>query len=479
MKKIRILLILFISSTFFSSINAFANYQTINSDMQAKAIEQVPINLVNGDFEEPIIPDGAFKYFQEDSVPGWKTTSLDHLIEIQSKNVYPGATAYSGRQYAELVALQPGALYQDIQTRPGSYVYWEVAHRARSGINTAAVKFGTPGTSLELQQFMTTDDTGWKLYSGYYKVPKNQFVTRFQFESVKGSNETQGNLIDDVKFTSEYRGSNVIVEYKDTEGNQLATSESYKGPVGESYSVTPKDIPGYTLVKTEGNPNGIYTDQDQRVTFIYEPVKGAPVTVKYVDESGEELISPEILDGGKIGAAYHTQPKQILGCQLIETPSNANGIFQAHSQEVVYRYRRIVTLTVPTSIFFGIHQIMRGNQEYPVEKIVGEPLQIIDGRKKGSKWQLYAKLQQPLTNSSGKILSSGLSYQRDKEKKDITTNAYQIIQSHTTAKDREQTNLSNNWNDIQGLFLKVNEGEAQVGNYQGVIEWLLNDVPTN
>ncbi len=25
---------------------------------------------------------------------------------------------------------------------------------------------------------------------------------------------------------------------------------------------------------------------------------------------------------------------------------------------------------------------MKGNQEYPVEKIVGEPLQIIDGRKK-------------------------------------------------------------------------------------------------
>ena len=62
---------------------------------------------------------------------------------------------------------------------------------------------------------------------------------------------------------------------------------------------------------------------------------------------------------------------------------------------------------------------MRGNQEYPVEKIVGEPLQIIDGRKKGSKWQLYAKLQQPLTNSSGKILSNGLSYQVDKEKKTL------------------------------------------------------------
>lgn len=75
-----------------------------------------------------------------------------------------------------------------------------------------------------------------------------------------------------------------------------------------------------------------------------------------------------------------------------------------------------------------------------------------------------------MTSSSGKILSSGLSYQVDKRKKDIITNSYQIIQSHTTTKDREQINLSDNWNNTQGLFLKVNEGEAQVGTYQGVIE---------
>lgn len=482
MKKLKIVLLvlaLFISSTFFSSSNIFAKEQTSQSGAQIKAVEQVPINLVNGDFEEPIIPSGVFQQFPEKDVPGWKTTASDHLIELQS-NGYNNNTAYTGRQWGELIAAEPSALYQDIETRPGSYVYWEVAHKARfDHIDVAEVKFGPPNGKLELQQVMRTGVKNWKVYSGYYRIPEGQTVTRFQFESREGTNNLEGNLIDNVKFTSQYRGSNIIVEYKDTKGKKLAEPDSYKGPEGESYSVTPKNIPGYTLVKTEGNPNGVYTDQDQKVTFIYDREKGAPVTVRYVDENGEELVPSEILDSGKIGDAYHTTPKQILGCQLIGTPSNANGIFQSYSQEVIYRYRRIITLTVPTSIFFGTHQIVRGSQEYPVEKIVGDPLQIIDGRKKGSKWQLSAKLQRPLTNSSGKTLSSGLSYQINKEKKDITTNAYQIIQSQTTTTDGEQTNLSNSWNSTQGLFLKVNEGEAQIGKYQGVIEWLLNDAPTN
>ncbi len=479
MKKLRILLILCIISTFFSSINVFANYQATESNIKAKAAEQVPINLVNGDFEEPLIEGTSPSFLDQSVVSGWNTTALDRKLEVWRRGNYENILPYSGNQFVELMANMRSALYQDIDTKPGSYVYWEVAHRGRHGVDVAEVKFGTPGGNLVTQQVLRSENNNWKVYSGYYKIPVGQIKTRFQFEGVSGTSDTVGNFLDGIKFTSEYRGSNVIVEYKDTEGNQLATSDSYKGPVGESYSITPKDISDYTLVKTEGNPNGTYTDQDQKVTFIYDRAEGAPVTVKYVDEVGKELVSSEILAGETIGTAYHTEPKKILGCQLIETPSNANGIFQAHSQEVVYRYRRIVTLTVPISIFWGTHQIMRGNKGYPVEKIVGEPLQVIDGRKIGSKWQLYAKLQQPLTSSSGKILSSGLIYQVDKEKKYITTNAYQIIQSHTTTKDREQTNLSNNWNDTQGLFLKVDEGEAQVGTYQGVIEWLLNDVPTN
>ncbi|MEB7428317.1 MucBP domain-containing protein [Enterococcus faecalis] len=469
MKKLRILLLIFtlsIIGTFFSSSSAFS-------------IEQVPINLVNGDFEEPLIEGTHPSFLDQLVVPGWNTTASDRKIEVWRRGNYENIIPYSGDQFVELMANMRSALYQDIDTKPGSYVYWEVAHRGRRGVDVAEVKFGKPGGNLVTQQVLRTGNNNWKKYSGYYKIPVGQTKTRFQFEGVSGTSDTIGNFLDGIKFTSEYRGSNIIVEYKDTEGNQLAISDSYKGPVGERYSVTSKDISGYTLVKTEGNLNGIYTDQDQKVTFIYDCAKGAPVNVRYVDESDEELVLSEILGDGKIGEAYRTTPKQILGCQLIETPSNANGIFQAHSQEVVYRYRRIITLTVPTSVFFGTYQIMRGNQEYPVKKIVGEPLQIIDGRKKGSKWQLYAKLQQPLINSSGKILSSGLSYQVGKEKKDITTNVYQIIQSHTTTKDREQINLSNNWNNTQGLFLKVNEGEAQVGTYQGVIEWILNDVPTN
>ncbi len=304
--------------------------------------------MVNGDFEEPLIEGTSPSFLDQSVVFGWNTTALDRKLEVWRRGNYENILPYFGNQFVELMANMRSALYQDIDTKPSSYVYWEVAHRGRHGVDVAEVKFGKPGGNLVTQQVLRTENNNWKVYSGYYKIPVGKIKTRFQFEGVSDTSDTVGNFLDGIRFTSEYRGSNVIVEYKDTLGNQLATSDSYKGPVGGSYSVTPKDIPGYTLVKTEGNPNGTYTDQDQKVTFIYESVKGASVTVKYIDENGEELISSEILAGEKIGSAYHTQPKQILGCQLIETPSNANGVFQAHSQEVVYRYRRIITLTVPS-----------------------------------------------------------------------------------------------------------------------------------
>ena len=302
-------------------------------------IETNPINLVNGNFEEPIISDNSYVQFTEDKVPGWRTTASDKLIEIQS-NGLDNITAYSGRQWAELIAAEPSALYQDVETKPGSYVYWEVAHKARlDHTDIAAVKFGAPNGTLETQAIMSTGNENWKVYSGYYKVPKGQNITRFQFESLLGSTNLIGNLIDNVKFTSEYYGSNIIVDYKDIEGNKLVDTETFKGPIGKEYDISHKDIPFYSLVKIEGNPKGTYTEEDQRVTFIYQKIKGKPVTIRYEDEQGNKLAESEVLIGN-LGDRYETKAKEIKGWKVKQSPENAQGVYSDQAQEVVYVYER-------------------------------------------------------------------------------------------------------------------------------------------
>ncbi|EOD5371466.1 MucBP domain-containing protein [Enterococcus faecalis] len=299
-----------------------------------------PINLVNGNFEEPIISDSSYVQFTEDKVPGWRTTASDKLIEIQA-NGLDNITAYSGRQWAELIAAEPSALYQDIETKPGSYVYWEVAHKARlDHTDIAAVKFGAPNGTLETQAIMSTGKENWKVYSGYYKIPKGQNITRFQFESLSGSTNLIGNLIDNVKFTSEYHGSNIIVEYKDIYGNTLIETETFKGPIGKEYDISYKDIPFYSLDKIEGNPKGVYTEKDQRVTFIYKKIKGKPVTIKYEDEEGNKLADSEVLSG-ELGDSYETKAKEIKGWRVKQLPENAQGIYSDQAQEVVYVYERV------------------------------------------------------------------------------------------------------------------------------------------
>lgn len=163
------------------------------------------INLINGDFEEPVIPsDKNNMMYKEGAVPGWKSTASDKMIELQKTQPDRNITPYSGKQYAELNANFIGALYQDIPTRPFQKIYWSVAHRGRTGIDEASVKFGAPG-AVKLIQTMTTGNSEWKVYSGEYIVPENQFKTRFQFEAVKtaNGNNSMGNFIDNVVFTSD------------------------------------------------------------------------------------------------------------------------------------------------------------------------------------------------------------------------------------------------------------------------------------
>ncbi|WP_325123453.1 MucBP domain-containing protein, partial [Enterococcus sp. S52] len=62
------------------------------------------------------------------------------------------------------------------------------------------------------------------------------------------------------------------------------------------------------------------------MVYIYNRSDAAPVTVKHKDSEGNQLADPVILSG-KVGLPYTSEAKEIPGWYVVETPSNASGIF--------------------------------------------------------------------------------------------------------------------------------------------------------
>ncbi|EHF3620468.1 cell surface protein [Listeria innocua] len=135
-------------------------------------------------------------------------------------------------------------------------------------------------------------------------------------------------------------GAPVTVKYVDEDGNELATSDTLNGKIDAPYQSTAKSITGWAVKTTPANANGVFTNANQTVTYIYEKASGAPVTVKYVDEDGNELATPDTLNG-KIDAPYQSTAKSLSGWAVKTTPANATGVFTDTNQTVTYVYERV------------------------------------------------------------------------------------------------------------------------------------------
>ncbi|HBM3499233.1 TPA: MucBP domain-containing protein, partial [Listeria innocua] len=134
-------------------------------------------------------------------------------------------------------------------------------------------------------------------------------------------------------------GAPVTVKYVDEDGNELATPDTLNGKIDAPYQSTAKSITGWAVQTTPANANGVFTDTNQTVTYVYEKVDGAPVTVKYVDEDGNELATSDTLNG-KIDAPYQSTAKSITGWAVKTMPANATGVFTDTNQTVTYVYEK-------------------------------------------------------------------------------------------------------------------------------------------
>ena len=66
--------------------------------------------------------------------------------------------------------------------------------------------------------------------------------------------------------------ANLVVKYVDEKGKDLIPSETTEGKVGDEYTTSGKVIPGYVLVRVDGEAKGKIGKDGSTVTYVYKPI---------------------------------------------------------------------------------------------------------------------------------------------------------------------------------------------------------------
>ena len=134
--------------------------------------------------------------------------------------------------------------------------------------------------------------------------------------------------------------SKVIVKYiVPGDNGKVSEDKIIEGKVGEEYHTTPPDNVDndYELIKVDGDPDGIITQEPKIISYIYKK-KNGKVIVKYVDkDSNKKLYDDEVIEG-KIGDKVNIKPKEVPYYNLVEEPKDIE--ITSKEQIVTYSYKK-------------------------------------------------------------------------------------------------------------------------------------------
>ena len=135
----------------------------------------------------------------------------------------------------------------------------------------------------------------------------------------------------------------LVVNYVDTEGNELADSIVEGKTHGEEYTTEEKSFEGYTFVETRGDAVTGIMDGDKEVTYVYEKNPNLyTLTVNYVDTEGNELADSVVTTDLVEGSEYTTEEKTFEGYTFVETRGDAVTGIMDGDKEVTYVYEKEV-----------------------------------------------------------------------------------------------------------------------------------------
>lgn len=140
-----------------------------------------------------------------------------------------------------------------------------------------------------------------------------------------------------VTFHYERKDANINVTFVDTEGNELAPTETVSGKTLDEYTTTPAAVYGYEPVAIPDNAAGVLHEDSTDIQYIYD-LKDTAVSVNHLDTKGNKISESEIILG-KVFDNYHTAPKNIYGYEPVETPNNNSGKMNEDIINVNYVYQ--------------------------------------------------------------------------------------------------------------------------------------------
>ncbi|MBU7520469.1 MucBP domain-containing protein [Lactiplantibacillus pentosus] len=129
----------------------------------------------------------------------------------------------------------------------------------------------------------------------------------------------------------------VTASYQDENGKSLKPDVTHTGEIGAAYQTEAFEIPGYELVKTNGNVSGVFTKEPQTVVYVYKELAVHPVTVSYQDADGKSLHADVVLSGA-FGQNYQTAQLTIPGYVFSKVMGSTTGTFGTTAQHVIYVY---------------------------------------------------------------------------------------------------------------------------------------------
>ncbi|EEO9089975.1 LPXTG cell wall anchor domain-containing protein [Listeria monocytogenes] len=332
------------------SVSSISDGGTVSTDNKTVSFANLPVGNKTVTYKATFTATSAkgvpLSYSIKVSQPINVSAQSDSTVNVFYKDENGDELATS-----ETISGKSGENYQTIEKTITNYTLKEIEGQpsGQFGDSDATVTYvyekadGAPVTVKYVDgdgnELATSDTLNGKIDAPYQTNPKS-----LSDWTVKTTPANATGVFTNANQTVTYvyekaDGAPVTVKYLDEDGNELATSDTLNGKIDAPFQTSAKSLSGWTVKTTPNNATGIFTNSKQTVTYVYEKADGAPVTVKYVDADGNELATPDTLNG-KLDTSYAVRAKNLSGWKLTATPSNANGVFTTDAQTVTFVYAK-------------------------------------------------------------------------------------------------------------------------------------------
>ncbi|MBM5682204.1 MucBP domain-containing protein [Listeria innocua] len=441
-------------------------------DVQAQTTDDLAIK---SDFETMVNLKKVGKYtvtLNVENLDGIKATPKEVIVYIdavQGANITVKYEDESGNKLAEnsILTGNVGEEYSSSAKEILGYTLTEMPSNAQGEFSLEEQtvtyiysKNPVPAKDITVQY---TDEDGMELaptetLSG--NVDENYVTTAKTFtgyELIETPSNAEGKFSENAQtVTYVYRAikaepilaKEVTVNYQDELGAKISETEVLTGEIGETYTTVAKTIDGYTLIKSPTNANGIFNENPQTVTYVYQlqnsPI-AANITVKHLDENNNELAPSEVLSGN-VDEAYTTKPKEIKDYSLVKVPTNASGKFTTEAQTVIYHYKKN---SIPTSSYITVKYVDETGKELAISKVLNG--NINDSYATTAKEiKGYTLVQKP-ANATGKFTDQNqtIKYVYRANKAEVNPNPNSDVLGSNSNGDIQPTNDIKPTNDVQ------------------------------